>query len=142
MTRVDGQDLGRWHLEDHGYSTPCRIWDGPRNQKGYGLVKVGRSSRAAHRAAYEREHGPVPGGYTLDHLCRVRLCVAVDHLEAVPHAINVRRGLRCKLTAEDVALFRALWRERVGASEVARRLGISRGYVHQLAKKVHWTEAS
>jgi len=34
----------------------------------------------------------VPQGLELDHLCRVSHCVRPEHLEAVTHAENVRRG--------------------------------------------------
>ncbi len=37
--------------------------------------------------------GPIPEGLELDHLCRVRHCVNPDHLEAVTHRENIRRGL-------------------------------------------------
>jgi hypothetical protein len=37
-------------------------------------------------------HGPIPDGYTVDHLCNVRLCCNPDHLKAVPHHENVNRG--------------------------------------------------
>ena len=36
--------------------------------------------------------GPIPDGLYLDHLCRVRDCVAPDHLEAVTNRENTVRG--------------------------------------------------
>jgi hypothetical protein len=96
--REGGSDLTRYVVEDRGYGTPCHVWIGPHNQKGYALVKVGRSSRAAHRVVYENAHGPVAAGHTVDHLCRVRDCIREDHLQAVVHRVNVRRGANQKLT--------------------------------------------
>lgn len=43
-----------------------------------------------HRAAWTALRGPIPGGMTIHHRCHVRLCVNVDHMELVPHAINAR----------------------------------------------------
>jgi len=73
--------------------TPCLIWDGPINPNGYGRTQVGGKTQMAHRAAWEQVHGPIPEGLEIDHLCRVRACVNPDHLEAVTHVVNVRRGL-------------------------------------------------
>ena len=53
---------------------------------------VAGEKRLAHRVAYEAEHGPIPDDLVLDHLCRVRNCVRVDHLEPVTQAENNRRG--------------------------------------------------
>jgi len=47
----------------------------------------------AHRFAYEAFVGPIPDGLTIDHLCRQTLCANPDHLEAVPHIVNIQRGL-------------------------------------------------
>lgn len=46
----------------------------------------------AHRFAYELHKGPIPKGLEIDHLCRNTLCVNPNHLEAVTHRENVRRG--------------------------------------------------
>lgn len=47
----------------------------------------------AHRFSYELLIGPIPDGLDIDHLCRNTVCVRVTHLEAVPHRINIRRGI-------------------------------------------------
>lgn len=51
----------------------------------------------AHRFAYELLEGPIPEGYTLDHLadrCQSTLCVNPAHLEPVTIAENIRRARR------------------------------------------------
>ena len=70
----------------------CTVWVGATNNKGYGIAVVDGEKRLAHRVAYEAERGPIPEGMVLDHLCRVRNCVRVDHLEPVTTAENNRRG--------------------------------------------------
>lgn len=68
--------------------TPCTLWTGRLNEDGYGTIGV----RLAHRAAWEGARGPIPPGLELDHLCRVRSCIALDHLEPVTKAENRRRA--------------------------------------------------
>jgi hypothetical protein len=78
----------------------CMLWTGTKNRQGYGVFSVGAKGRQfnsqAHRVAYKLLVGPIPDGLVLDHVkargCRNRHCVAVDHLEAVTQAENVRRG--------------------------------------------------
>jgi hypothetical protein len=69
--------------------SPCILWTGLLNEDGYGK----RGSRLAHRVAYEEQVGPIPEGLEMDHLCRVRNCVNVQHLEPVTHQENCRRGI-------------------------------------------------
>jgi hypothetical protein len=66
----------------------CWLWTGYRDRSGYGFA--GR--RLAHRVAYEWTKGPIPTGLDLDHLCRTPACVNPDHLEPVPHRVNILRG--------------------------------------------------
>ena len=46
----------------------------------------------AHRVAYEIIKGKIPDGLDLDHLCRNKVCVNPDHLEAVTRRENLMRG--------------------------------------------------
>lgn len=78
---------------------PCWIWKKPSGS-GYGRLSLGaegveRKSKyvQAHRWSYEWYVGPIPEGFDIDHLCRVRACVNPDHLEAVTHRENVLRGI-------------------------------------------------
>lgn len=76
----------------------CWLWTGSLDTAKYGQIMVGGRMRKAHTAFYERYVGPVPEGLELDHLCRVRLCVNPEHLEAVTHAENVRRAALARTT--------------------------------------------
>jgi hypothetical protein len=69
----------------------CWLWTGTLND-GYGVVRVNRKSKKAHRVVFERARGPISAGLTLDHLCRVRSCVNPDHLEPVTNRVNCLRG--------------------------------------------------
>lgn len=68
------------------------LWTGTLHHSGYGQFKIHGRIVAAHRMSYELRVGPIPPELVLDHLCRVRHCVAPLHLEAVTNAENIRRG--------------------------------------------------
>ncbi|MFI7618020.1 HNH endonuclease signature motif containing protein [Nonomuraea terrae] len=70
----------------------CWIWQGARDSKGYGKIKVDGIQRGAHRVAYEALVAPITPGLVIDHLCRVTLCVNPEHLEPVTYLVNNLRG--------------------------------------------------
>ena len=69
-------------------------WTASRDSSGCGQISISgtRLSAKAHRFSFEIEHGAIPIGLELDHLCRVRHCVNPNHLEAVTRRTNVLRG--------------------------------------------------
>jgi hypothetical protein len=72
----------------------CWIWTGNKIAGGYGTMRVGGKRREyVHRVSYRLHKGPIPDGYHLDHLCRQRLCVNPEHLEAVLPRVNILRGV-------------------------------------------------
>ena len=72
----------------------CVLWTGPLSVDGYGITQQKDDrGRMAHRVVWELTHGPIAGGLQIDHLCRVRSCVKVAHLEPVTPAVNHRRAL-------------------------------------------------
>lgn len=85
----DGFDQ-RFFAKVHMTSS-CWHWTGPLDTKKYAVVKIHHVQYQAHRVAYERIVGPIPDGLTLDHLCGRKNCVRPEHLEPVPHEINMLR---------------------------------------------------
>lgn len=72
----------------------CLVWTGAKNSAGYGQIWTGHEHVLAHRYAWEQEHGPVPDGMVVDHLCHTPLCVKASHLRAVTQAVNVPHRIR------------------------------------------------
>lgn len=72
--------------------TGCLLWTGGLDRYGYGRLKVDGSMRRVHRLMWELHEGPVPAGLELDHLCRVRRCASIAHLEPVTGKENILRG--------------------------------------------------
>lgn len=86
----------------------CIIWK-KFKLKGYGVIQRNGKCYRAHKYYYEQKFGKVPEGLVLDHLCRDRACVNVDHLEVVTQAENVRRGNRAKLSYSKVLEIRDMY---------------------------------
>jgi len=64
--------------------TPCIPFSGFLNVQGYGVRGgggQGQETAFAHRAAYEKAHGPIPAGMLVTHRCDFPPCTNVDHLE-------------------------------------------------------------
>ena len=72
---------------------PCLIYLGADNGNGYGQFRYNGKNSYAHRYGWERVHGPIPDGLTVDHLCRVRRCVNADHLEITDSVDNYMRAV-------------------------------------------------
>lgn len=79
----------------------CHVWTGGKTLGGYGnfgyeTAHRGGKQDLAHRWIYEHTVGPIPAGYDIDHLCRNRACVNVEHLEPVTRQENIRRAAAAK----------------------------------------------
>lgn len=72
----------------------CWLWTGPLNADGYVEFRQDGRFWMGHRYFYTKRFGEIPVELEIDHLCRVRHCVNPEHLEAVTHTVNIRRGGR------------------------------------------------
>jgi hypothetical protein len=111
-----------WSKVDVGGPYACWPWTAGRSGNGYGAWSRGTGGvLIAHRAAYILRNGSIPQGYTVDHLCRNRLCCNPRHLDAVTVAENTRRVMRATRPVDaGRSLKDASIQERVTASGVTR----------------------
>lgn len=82
-------------LEERSTKLPNGCWEWSLctdRATGYGVTRHGGKKVNAHRLSYELFVGPIPEGLCLDHLCRNRLCINPQHLEAVTTRVNIIRG--------------------------------------------------
>lgn len=89
---------------------PCLIFTGSLSN-GYGQFRYDDRNGYAHRYAWERVNGPIPAGLTIDHLCRVRNCVEVTHLELVDGVTNYLRGVAARTHCPNGHEYREPFRE-------------------------------
>ena len=74
----------------------CTIWSGRTDRHGYGEIRLRIDGRrkhiGAHRAAWMAECGEIEIGLVIDHLCRNRACINVEHMELVTMRENTLRS--------------------------------------------------
>lgn len=71
----------------------CLVWTGYKDAKGYGRMHAnGRNGAKTHRVIYEELVRPLVGDETIDHLCFVKACQNVEHMEPVTRVENSIRG--------------------------------------------------
>ena len=101
--------------------SPCVIWDGAKLKSGYGVTYFEGRTQTAHRVAYKKEHGDIPKGMVIMHLCDIPSCVNPEHLQLGTQADNRKDCLtkgrahvsqgdshyNAKLTSNDVKAIRA-----------------------------------
>lgn len=112
MERISAANF--WARVDKRGRDECWPWLGSINKEGYGVVTWHDRSTPASRLAYILSTGTTPSGMDVDHQCHNRdsncpggadcphrRCCNPAHLEAVPTAVNVLRGVG--LTAQNAA---------------------------------------
>lgn len=67
---------------------PCHLFRGVPVKSGYFQFSLNGKNILVHRYVWEQANGPIPAGLQIDHQCRVRACVNVQHLRVVTHRIN------------------------------------------------------
>jgi hypothetical protein len=125
-----------WELDP---TTGCWNWTRFISKEGYGRGGRDVGEAFAHRAAYRREHGPIPDRHVVHHKCHNRACVNPDHLELMEkeeHArlhrgLQGRQGPRASLTEEQVRELRRAPREYGVQTRFARAWKVSVKAVNQ-----------
>lgn len=113
----------------------CWVWQRCRCAKGYGRVRWRGRTAFAHRAAWEAAHGAVPAGRQIDHLCRNRACVNIEHMELVTAAENTRRGRSAKLTS---AQAREAYSSAESSYALAARFGVNPCTIQRIRRAENW----
>jgi hypothetical protein len=72
--------ISTYSVGSHGYA-----------QVGW-MRTTGRGMTTAHRASWVATNGQIPDGMTVDHLCHVKTCVAIDHLRLLSNVENATDG--------------------------------------------------
>jgi hypothetical protein len=119
----------------------CWGWLGYVNPRtGYGKKQWHGETWLAHRWVWTMLFGSIPKGFTIDHLCRNRMCVNPHHLELVPQAENCRRGKGTKLTAEQVREIKETQKSWGDRKVLAQKFGVSEATISDIRSGKSWQE--
>lgn len=78
----------------------CWEWQGSRDVKGYGWLKVRNHNYRTHRLAWIIHHKiPITEGFFICHLCDNPPCVNANHLWMGTYEMNVRDTLSKRITS-------------------------------------------
>ena len=124
--------------KDMGYETTCHVWQRTISSAKYGNIYDDGRVRLAHVVAWEHVNGPVPDGFVLDHLCRVRACINPAHLEPVTNTVNIQRGKAAKANPDVVRYVRAMYGEK-SSKQLAMELGLSQSTVQRIVSGARWS---
>lgn len=81
--------------------TRCWHFNGYKDGKGYGQIKIDGVALWAHRAYYSAfKRLPIQDGYEVDHECKNPSCVRPTHLTARPMPENRRAVRRASRSVE------------------------------------------
>lgn len=136
-------------LSKIGVAAPsgCWEWSGAKIT-GYGVIRVDRRNKLAHRASYEIHCGAIEPGLNVCHRCDNPLCINPEHLFLATHAGNMadkvakNRQSRgegrplAKLTNADVLEIRAA--SGIPQSALAARYGIGQNIISRIRTGKRW----
>lgn len=75
-------------------ATDCWIWQGGKNNIGYGMIRHDDKMRTTHRVSYEVHKGNIPKGMCVLHSCDNPLCCNPNHLRLGTHKDNTQDMIR------------------------------------------------
>jgi hypothetical protein len=142
-----------------GLMTPCREWQGAKNQYGYGVKrdKERKKNVLVHRWVVAQIDGwEAVDGLCVLHHCDNPPCYRYDHLFIGTKADNMAdktnkgrsnspKGERChtaKLTETDVRAIRSTPRSYGSTAELARQYGVAHSTIKNIRARKAWTHVN
>ena len=152
--------MPRWEPERVRYAgkvqrgNGCWEWVGAKSSTGYGNFYTRGKMYLTHRYAWEEEHGAIPLGLCVLHLCDNRACVRPDHLflgtkktnsldmvgkgrAHMPDSAGEKHGLS-KLTDAAVVDVRRRFSAGELGKDLAAEYGVSPSLVSLVVRRKAW----
>lgn len=154
LPTLDPPHVRMWaRVDKSGGPDACWIWQGARNDRGYGQIRQGRSVLYTHRMALESVSEPAQSGLFALHRCDNPPCCNPSHLSWGKASDNMRdcvakgrnkpnRGElsgRSILTEESVIAIRQLSASGRSNSSLAKQFGVHTRTVRGVVMRENWT---
>lgn len=141
-----------WEKVDVKGPDECWIFNGARNEFGYGQIWNGKRMFIAHRFAYIDKIGPIPDNLMLLHSCDVPYCVNPNHLTPGTHLQNMqdmaKKGRASKLQGEkhpkakfteaQILLFRQEFANGMKKADIGKKYNIDRHIIGNIIDRLTW----
>lgn len=98
--------------------------------------KEGGKLKMLHRLEWEKVHGEIPEGYTIDHKCKNRKCQNVNHLQVLPHSTHISKDNGQRYLENTVKVL--VWISNnpgMKPKEISEELGVKRHYIERFARE-------
>lgn len=142
----------RVESQSRAMANGCVEFTGCKDDCGYGRINKGGRLVRVHRAVWEREHGLIPAGMVVMHLCDNRACIRAEHLVLGTQAQNVadmdlkRRRVsvrgsehsQAKLHEADITTIRARLNDGATCISLALEYGVTEGMIRHIKKGRSW----
>lgn len=142
----------------------CLIWNGSKNNRGYGLTSINSKTTYLTRAIWTYHNGPIPERLMVMHSCDTPACCELKHLSLGTAKDNIqdaaRKGRmasgdrnisrkhpekfqgekngRAVLTEWDVIAIRKSLEVGISRKAIANSFGVCTGSIYQIAQGRTW----
>lgn len=128
--------------------TGCLVWQGGVTPAGYGHTSYLGKHDYVHRFVYEDQHGCIPSGMQVHHLCANRACQNAEHMQlvnsqehgALSSGQRTRPNNNTKLTQAKARQIRSLAAEGYDRTDIARRFEVAYTTVSGIVNGGKWKE--
>lgn len=89
MKKLLEDRLKNFKIDENG----CHIWQGCKDQAGYGMIQIEYKTKRVHKIIYEFVNKvKVSKMFHIDHICRNKACMNIEHLRKVSPRTNTLCG--------------------------------------------------